>query len=90
LFWVKNAIFFAEFFGENSFKIITGWPGSQGDQNRRIFDHWVTIYSGRYFQNFRSSPLFSMVQVMYRIWQKMGWATFWAIFSQAHPVTLCT
>jgi hypothetical protein len=28
--------------------------------------------------NFR--PLFSKVQIMHYFWQKMGWATFWAIF----------
>jgi hypothetical protein len=33
--------------------------------------------------------LFSMVKVMYYFQQKkMGWATFWASFSTAHPVTL--
>jgi hypothetical protein len=26
--------------------------------------------------------------VIYSFWQKMGWATYWAIFSQTHPVTL--
>jgi hypothetical protein len=30
LFWVKNANFFAEFFGENIFKIITSVPGGSG------------------------------------------------------------
>jgi hypothetical protein len=32
--------------------------------------------------------LFSAVKVMYSFWQKMAWATFWAIFSPTHLVTL--
>jgi hypothetical protein len=32
--------------------------------------------------------LFPSRPVMYLFWQKMGWATFWAIFSQTDLVTL--
>jgi hypothetical protein len=32
--------------------------------------------------------LFSTAQVAYQFWQSRGWATFWAIFSQTHLVTL--
>jgi hypothetical protein len=32
--------------------------------------------------------LFDAVKVMFSLWQKMGWSTFWAIFSQTHPVAL--
>jgi hypothetical protein len=32
--------------------------------------------------------LFSTVKVMHKFGQKMCWATFWAIFSQPHFVTL--
>jgi hypothetical protein len=31
----------------------------------------------------------SKVQVMYCNWQKKGWTTLWAIFSQTHLVALC-
>jgi hypothetical protein len=42
LFWVKNANFFADFFGENILKSITAVPGAavtqrQGDQIGRIY-----------------------------------------------------
>jgi hypothetical protein len=33
LFWAKNANFFAEFFGENIFKIITSVPGGGREKN---------------------------------------------------------
>jgi hypothetical protein len=33
-------------------------------------------------------PMFSTLKVMHQFRQKMGWAKFWAIFSQNHPVTL--
>jgi hypothetical protein len=38
LFWVKNAIFFAEFFGENILKITTSVPGHTGVDARPTFD----------------------------------------------------
>jgi hypothetical protein len=37
-----------------------------------------------------SGVLFSMLKVLCSVWQKMGWATFWAIFSQTHLVTLAS
>jgi hypothetical protein len=38
-FWVKNANFFAEFFGENIFKIITSAPGANPTYNRSIYNN---------------------------------------------------
>jgi hypothetical protein len=40
LFWVKNANFFAEFFGENIFKIVTSVPGKIGS--------WAPTYESEY------------------------------------------
>jgi hypothetical protein len=37
LFWVKNANFFAKFFGENIFKIITSVPGTDVMIKKNIF-----------------------------------------------------
>jgi hypothetical protein len=31
---------------------------------------------------------FSAEKFMYKFRENMGWATYWAIFSQTHPVTL--
>jgi hypothetical protein len=31
---------------------------------------------------------YSKLKIMYLFWQKIGWATFWANFSQTHLVTL--
>jgi hypothetical protein len=44
LFWVKNAIFFAEFFGENILKIITLVPGHP-DSNLQ-WSWWCAKYKG--------------------------------------------
>jgi hypothetical protein len=50
----------------------------------RIFAYWVIVYFGQYFENYRSSPdlkaTFSKAKIIYSFLQKMGWATFWAIF----------
>jgi hypothetical protein len=47
---------------------------------------------GSSFENYRSRQYFwatfSMVKVLYKFWQKMSWATFWAILSQTHLATL--
>jgi hypothetical protein len=50
------------------------------------------VYFGRFLLNPRSGPhfgqLYSAVKFMYWTWQKLVWATFWAIFSQTHQVAL--
>jgi hypothetical protein len=35
-----------------------------------------------------SGLLFSSFQFIYKFWQKMAWATIWAIFSQTHLVII--
>jgi hypothetical protein len=51
-------------------------------------------YFVHFFDNYSRSPkyvfgaTFSSVKVMHSFWRKLFWATFWAIFSQTHPVTL--
>jgi hypothetical protein len=66
---------------------------SQGDQIGRIFAQWATVYFGQFFLNYRSSPhmcsTFFLCNpkhrlLMYKFWQNIGWAIFWAIFSQTH------
>jgi hypothetical protein len=57
------------------------------------FAHWVTVHFGQSFENYQSShPLiFGLIfclTVKFKILTKMRWATFWAIFSQTHLVTL--
>jgi hypothetical protein len=46
---------------------------------------WLVIEAARILE-----PLASAVKVMHSFCQKMGWATFWAIFSQTHLATLLT
>jgi hypothetical protein len=45
---------------------------------------YVIVYFSQLFENYRSStyfgPLFGTVKVAHKLWQKLGWATFWAIF----------
>jgi hypothetical protein len=58
----------------------------QGDQVGRIFAFWATVYLlwAVFFINYQSSlhfwATFSKCKVMQYFFQKMGWATFWAIF----------
>jgi hypothetical protein len=61
--------------------------GHQGDQIGRIYTHWVIVY-GQCFETYWSSPNF--FQGNNSVWKlsKMSWATFWAIFSRTHLVTL--
>jgi hypothetical protein len=62
---------------------------NQGDQIGRIFPYWVTVYFGRFLRNYRSKFLVTVpVKFVYLFLKKTGWAAFWAIFSQAHLVTL--
>jgi hypothetical protein len=64
----------------------------QGDQMRRIFAQCAIVYFGQLFKNYTCSPkvwaaLFQRIDYVL-ISTKMDGATFWAIFSQAHLVTL--
>jgi hypothetical protein len=65
----------------------------QGDQIGLIFPHRAIFSHMKFFfENYKSSPHFGAT--FFRgygylsIITKMGWATFWAIFSQTHLVTL--
>jgi hypothetical protein len=71
------------------------WISFQGDQSGRTFAHWALFFFGHFFQNFRHSTnswaTFSKVKFMSLTLRKMGWVTFWAIFSHTHfghPVSL--
>jgi hypothetical protein len=46
------------------------------------------VYFGQLLDNYRSSGHFSMVPVLYKFLQIIGWATVWATFSNAHLVNL--
>jgi hypothetical protein len=56
------------------------------------FAQLAIFYFGRCYRNYRSSPHFCATFFLgighVLIFPKGGWATFWAIFSQTHPVTL--
>jgi hypothetical protein len=58
----------------------------------RIFALWAVVYFGQFLKYYRNSShfraTFSKVKNMYLFWQKKVRATFWAIFSQTHLVTL--
>jgi hypothetical protein len=58
----------------------------QGDQIGRIFVYWVIVYFGQFVENYRSSPniwtTFIHGKSCAIISTKLGWATFWATFSQ--------
>jgi hypothetical protein len=47
---------------------------------------------GSFNENHTRSPhfglLFSVGKVVYQIWRKVGWATFWAILKRTYPVIL--
>jgi hypothetical protein len=64
----------------------------QGDQIGRIFAFRVSVFFGLLFENYRSSLKFGHFSYNGErcglILTKIGWATFWAIFSQTRPVTL--
>jgi hypothetical protein len=66
--------------------------GNQGDQIGRIFAYCVTVCFGQFFENKRNSRhfwnTFFTVKMYSNFGEKMGWASFWAIFSQTHLVTL--
>jgi hypothetical protein len=54
---------------------------------------WAIVYFGQLFKNLKSSPKWATVYRIYSInyaifLQEMGWAKFWAIFSQTHLVAL--
>jgi hypothetical protein len=51
----------------------------------------VVVYFGQLLENYKSSPhlkAFLTVKFVHKFRQKMGWATFWAVFSKTHLVTL--
>jgi hypothetical protein len=55
----------------------------------RIFGFWASVYFKNCLLNYRSSPTFMDGKVHNEVnVTKMGWATFWAIFSQTDLVAL--
>jgi hypothetical protein len=69
----------------------TNLAGHQSDQIGRIFTHWVIIYFGQFFlmiEVARFGNTFFHEKGCALILTKMGWASFWVIFSQVHLVTL--
>jgi hypothetical protein len=66
----------------------------QGDQLGRIFNQWVIVYFGQWFENYKTIAHFwaTFFHATYHLCinfdKKIGWATFWAIFSQNNPGTL--
>jgi hypothetical protein len=57
----------------------------QGDQIGRIFAYWVIVYFGMFLiaeVAYKVWLLFSAEKVIHYICQKLGWATFWAIFNK--------
>jgi hypothetical protein len=65
----------------------------QCDQIGRIFAQWVIAYFGQFIENDRNSPhywatYFQRLGVCLKFGKKLGWAVFWATFSQTHLVTL--
>jgi hypothetical protein len=69
--------------------LTVGWPDLP---NFCLHTCWAINYFVQLSENYRSSPnfrlLFSTVIAVYWYWQKMGWATIWAIFSQTYLATL--
>jgi hypothetical protein len=53
-----------------------------------IFVRWAIVSLGQCFRKLHKSPNFRANLFMYQVWQKLDWATFWAIFLQTHLVTL--
>jgi hypothetical protein len=64
----------------------------QGDQIGRIFAHWASVYIEQVFCFQKEPECFAyflpLKKLCINFVQKMGWATFWAIFSQSHLGTL--
>jgi hypothetical protein len=56
----------------------------------RFFAYWATVYFVRFLilQSYIGTPHFGILFSAAKVMPKMGWATFWAIFSQTQPVTL--
>jgi hypothetical protein len=65
-------------------KLINFCSFKQGDQMGRIFACWEIVF----FENYKSGPNMGNFFRGKSNASKMGWATFWAIFSHAHPATL--
>jgi hypothetical protein len=57
----------------------------QGDQIGRFFSNWAIVFFEQFFENYNSSLHFG---ILFSSDKELFWATFWAIFSQTHPVTL--
>jgi hypothetical protein len=74
------------------FRLEFFWPQSRvtrlGEFSRigRLFILFNVLNITNVWQNF--GLLVFTVPVTYSFWQKMGWATFWATFSNTHLVTL--
>jgi hypothetical protein len=60
----------------------------QGDQIGRISAYWTIVFCGQDCKNCQRSPNPKNISINFD--QYSFWATFWAIFSQTHPVTLST
>jgi hypothetical protein len=72
---------------------VSNVPLQQCDQIGRIFDQWVNFLRWAVFLKITEVSqifglLFTTVPVVYYSGQKIGWATFWATFSQTHLVSL--
>jgi hypothetical protein len=62
-------------------KFRAGWPD---------WANWEIVYFGQFLFSLKSSTKFWATYFHGKscIKSKMGWATFWALFSKKHPVTL--
>jgi hypothetical protein len=65
---------------------------SASDRIGRIFADWTSVYFGELFLKLQKKPTLLYYFLRSKIYvvmlTKMCWATFWAIFSQTHLVTL--
>jgi hypothetical protein len=55
----------------------------QCDQSGRIFAYWAIVYIGHFLNNKISSAFWDTFSTV-----KIGWATFWTIFSKTRQVTM--
>jgi hypothetical protein len=65
----------------------------QGVQIGRIFASWARVYLENVLESYLSGTYLGLLfswdkQLSVNFDKKMGWATFWAILSQTHLVTL--
>jgi hypothetical protein len=77
---------------ENRRKLIVIITSTSDWANFCSLDNCIGTYFEQLFENYWSSPYFRAtefpVEVMHSFWQKMVWATLWALFLQTHLVTL--